>query len=98
MRREFLDFLKEYKIVGLAIGFIMGAASTSLVNSLVNDVLMPILAPLFSAESWKTAVLHLGPITIAYGSFLAQLLNFIILALIVFLVTKKILKMGAQKP
>ena len=97
MMQEFVDFLKEYKVVGLAIGFVMGAASTSLVNSLVNDVLMPIISPLLSSESWKTAVLHLGPVSIAYGSFISQLLNFIILALIVFFVAKKILKMEVKK-
>ena len=97
MLHEFVEFLKEYKIVGLAVGFIMATAATTLVNSLVNDVLMPIAAPFLSAESWKTAVLHIGPVSIAYGSFIAELLNFIILALIVFLVAKKILKMQAQK-
>ena len=97
MKREFLDFLKEYRVVGLAIGFIMGAASTSLINSLVKDVLMPIIQPFLFSESWKTAMLHLGPVTIAYGSFISEFLNFLILALIVFFVVKKILKIEARK-
>jgi large conductance mechanosensitive channel len=97
MLKEFAAFLKEYKVVGLAIGFIMGAASTSLIKSLVNDVLMPIAAPLLSSESWGEAILQIGPVKIAYGSFIAELLNFLILALIVFIVTKKILKMEARK-
>ena len=97
MMQEFIAFLKEYKVVGLAIGFIMGAASTSLINSLVRDVLMPIMAPLLSSESWKTAVVHVGPVTIAAGSFMAELLNFLILALIVFLVAKKIFKVEMHK-
>lgn len=92
MIKDFLAFLKEYKVVSLAIAFIMGTASTSLVQSLVRDVLMPMAQPLLSDESWKTAILHLGPINIAYGSFLAELINFLILSLIVFVVAKKILK------
>lgn len=97
MLKEFLAFLKEYKIVGLAIGFIMGAASTSLINSFVKDVLMPIVEPLLSAESWKEATLTMGPVHITYGSFIAELLNFLILAVIIFFVTKKILKMQSQQ-
>lgn len=79
--------------MSLAIAFIMAAASTSLVNSLVKDVLMPIVAPLMASDSWKEAILHLGPISIAYGSFLAELMNFVILAFIIFVLAKKILKM-----
>lgn len=93
MIKEFVQFLKEYKVVSLAVGFVMGAASTNLVNSLVKDILMPVAAPFLAAESWQTATLHIGPVKIVYGSFLAELLNFAILALIVFLIAKKILKM-----
>ena len=67
----------------------MGSASTSLVNSLVKDVLMPIIAPLLSSKSWETAMLNIGPVSIAYGSFLAALLNFVILAFLVFILAKK---------
>ncbi len=97
MFREFVQFLKEFNVIALAVGFVMGTASTSLVNSLVKDVLMPIAEPLMSAESWKEATLNLGPISIAYGSFVAELVNFLVLALIIFFVAKKILKMEAEK-
>ena len=90
--REFLLFLKEYKVVSLAIAFVIGEASTSLVTSLVKDILLPIAAPLMSAETWKEAVFSIGPVTISYGSFLADLINFIILALIIFIVAKKVIK------
>lgn len=95
MLREFAKFLREFNVIALAVGFVMGTASTALVNSLVKDVLMPIASPLMSAESWREATLHIGPISIAYGSFMAELINFIILALIIFFVAKKILKMEA---
>ena len=95
--KEFLQFLKEYKVVSLAIAFIMGEASTSLVSSLVKDVLLPIAAPLMSAETWKEAVFHVGPVTISYGSFLADIINFLILVVIVFIVAKKIIRMEEEK-
>ncbi len=94
---EFLQFLKEYRVVSLTVAFIMGEASTSLVSSLVKDVLLPIAAPLMSAETWKEAVFHIGPITISYGSFLADIINFLILAIIIFVVAKKIIKLGGKK-
>ena len=94
---EFLQFLKEYKVVSLAVAFIMGEASTSLVSSLVKDILLPIAAPLMSAETWKEAVFHIGPVTISYGSFLADIINFIILAVIIFVVAKKVIKLEDKK-
>ncbi len=80
----------------MAVGFIMGTAATALVNSLVKDILMPAAAALMSIESWREATLHIGSATIAYGSFIAELFNFIILAIIIFIVAKKLLKMEAE--
>jgi len=96
MLAEFAKFLREFNVISLAVGFIMGTASTSLVNSLVKDILMPIAASLMSVESWREAALHIGPVTIAYGSFIAELLNFVILALIIFIVAKKLLRIEAE--
>ncbi|MFZ3054531.1 MAG: MscL family protein [Minisyncoccales bacterium] len=92
MIKDFLAFLKEYNIVSVAMAFIMGAASTSLVNSLVKDIIMPIFSPLTASGNWTEAVLSIGPIAIRYGSFLGELLNFIILGFVVFVIAKKILK------
>ncbi|HNY35950.1 MAG TPA: MscL family protein [Candidatus Pacearchaeota archaeon] len=97
MLKDFIAFLKEYNIVSLTMAFIMGAASTSLVNSLVKDIIMPIFSPLTSSGDWQNAVLNLGPISIKYGSFLGELLNFIVLGLVIFIIAKKILKMDAPK-
>ena len=96
MLKEFIKFLKEFNIVSLAVGFVMGTASTALVGSLVKDVLMPIAAPLLGAESWREAVWRIGPATIAIGSFAAELFNFLILALIIFIIAKKLLKLEAE--
>ena len=95
---EFTDFLKEYSIVALAVAFVMGAASTDLVKSLVTDVVMPILTPVLSVGggSWQAAVWALGPVQLAVGPFLAALINFIVIALVVFLVVRKLFKMEAK--
>lgn len=91
---DFRAFLEEYKVVGLAVAFIMGAAVTALVTSLVSDIIMPLVNPALSAtgSDWKNASLNVGSqIAIKYGSFLANLINFIILAFVVFVIAKVVL-------
>ncbi len=92
IKNEFLEFLKEYKILGLAIAFIMGAAATALVKSLVDNIIMPVIAPIIPGGNWKTATLVLGPVTLGWGAFVAEIINFLIIALVVFFVAKKVLK------
>lgn len=89
---EFKEFLKEYKVVGLAIAFVMGIAATTLVKSIVDDIVMPILTPFIPGGEWQTATLSIGPIVIKWGSFLGNLINFIIIAWVVFIVAKIILR------
>ena len=99
MIEEFTSFLREYKIISLAVAFVMGEASSSLMNSVVNDFFMPLIAPLLSVESWREASFHLGPVTIAYGNLLSDVINFIIVAFVIFIVAKRFLKLeaGAKK-
>lgn len=85
---EFKEFLNEYKVIGLAVAFIMGVAATALVQSLVNDVIMPIITPFVPGGEWQTATLAIGPIVIKWGSFLGQCINFIILAFVIFMIAK----------
>ncbi|MEM2918554.1 MAG: MscL family protein [Candidatus Altiarchaeota archaeon] len=92
MIKEFMDFLREYKVVGLAVAFIMGAASTSLVKSLVDNVIMPIITPFIPGGAWKTATFTIGPIVIGWGAFLGELTNFVIIAFVVFMIAKKVMK------
>ena len=93
MIQEFKEFLQEYKVMPLAIAFIIGGAVTVLVQSLVNDIIMPVVTPLMPGGDWQTATLRLTEdIVIGWGPFLAALINFVIIALVVFLIAKNILK------
>ncbi len=92
MFKEFASFIKEYNIVGLAMAFIMGAASNSLVKSLVDNMIMPLVNPLISGGNWKEGLLSIGPFQFGVGAFFSELLHFFILALVVFIIAKKILK------
>ncbi|MCX6776126.1 MAG: MscL family protein [Candidatus Micrarchaeota archaeon] len=90
--QEFDEFLREYKVMPLAIAIIMGVAITAMVQSLVNDIIMPVITPFIPGGQWKDATLALGPIVIRWGSFVSALINFIIIALVVFILAKIMLK------
>ena len=90
--QEFKDFLKEYKILALAIAFIIGTAATALITALVNDIIMPIITAFIPGGAWKTSTFKMGQIVISWGDFLGVLINFVIIAFVVFLMAKMILK------
>ncbi len=91
---EFKTFILRGNVVDLAVGIIIGSAFTSIVNSLVNDVIMPLISVLtggISFEAWNI-VIGTGedaPV-VALGTFVAAILNFVIVALVIFLIVKAI--------
>jgi len=90
--KEFAEFLREYKIIALAIAFIIGVALTNLVQSLVDNIIMPIVGAFIPGGGWQTATASIGPVIIKWGAFLSAVINFVIIALAVFLIAKKMLK------
>lgn len=91
--QEFREFLDKYGVIGLAIAFVIGTAAASLVKAVVNDLLMPVVTPLIPGGDWKSAEWSIGPIQhIAWGDFLSNLINFIVVAAFVFLVAKFLLR------
>ena len=89
---EFADFLNKHKVIGLAVAFIMGAAATDLVKSIVSDLVMPVVGVLVPSGDWQAAVLQLGPAKFMAGHFVGALINFVIIALVVFLLVKVAVK------
>lgn len=90
--KEFKDFLKEYKVIALAVAFIMGGAITGLTKSLVDDIVMPVVTFFIPGGAWQTATLTLGSVVIKWGSFLSAMINFVIIAFVVFMLAKIVLK------
>ena len=86
--KEFKEFLDEYKVIGLAVAFIMALAANNLVKSLVDNIVMPLVTPFIPGGGWQTATLKLGPIVLGWGAFLAALINFVIMALVMFFLVK----------
>jgi len=89
---EFMDFLNKYGVIGLAIAFIIGGAAGRLVSALVSDLLMPIIAVVVPGGEWRTTVFTVGPVKFLLGDFTGALIDFIIIALVVFLLSKQLAK------
>jgi large conductance mechanosensitive channel len=89
---DFKEFLYEYKVIPLAIALVMGIAATAFVKSFVDNIVMPIITPFIPGGAWATATLAIGPIVLKWGAFLGDLINFIVIAFVVFIVAKMVLK------
>jgi large conductance mechanosensitive channel len=108
MLREFKEFLTKTNALALAIGVIIGAASGKVVSALVADILMPIIALVLPKGDWREAQYVLSTSVdathkttvnaIKYGDMLGNAVDFIAIALVVFLVTKALLKPGPEPP
>jgi large conductance mechanosensitive channel len=89
---EFLTFIEEYKVMGLAVAFIIGVALTALIQSFVNDIVMPVITPFIPGGGWQQATFAAGPIVLRWGSFLGAVINFLVIAIVVFLIAKTMFK------
>ena len=85
--QDFIRFIREQGVVGLAIGFILGGAVSGVVSSLVDDVINPIIGAIFGSTEGLSALM-IGPV--ALGSFISVLIDFIIVAAVVFFVFKQL--------
>lgn len=92
MHKEFIDFIKEYGIIGLAIAVIIGGKLNSLVGSIVDGILMPLVLFFIPNGNWRTTTLDIGPFHFLLGPVLGSLVDFLIVALVVFLIAKHILR------
>lgn len=96
-RNEFLDFLKNYNVLELAIGVVIGSAVKDLTSSIADDMIMPIIGMMSPTGSWREIVFTVAGSDFKIGNLIGSLLNFLIIALLVFIVIKKILKIE-KKP
>ena len=91
--KEFREFLLKQNAVALAIGVIIGAAVGKVVSGIVDDIVMPIVGLALPGGDWRNAQLQLsGQNAIKYGDLLGRLVDFTLVALVVFLLTKLLLK------
>lgn len=91
MVSEFVKFLKQYGVVGLAIAVIIGGKAGELVKAVVDHLMMPIVAIALPGGDWRTMGFTVGNATFGVGAVAGALLDFLIVALLVFLFAKKVL-------
>ena len=89
---EFMAFLQKYQVIGLAVAVVIGTAATKLVNSTVTDMIMPLIAVVTPSGSWQTAVFELGPLKFLVGDYLSAIIDFVIIALVIFLAVKYVMR------
>ena len=91
--KEFKEFISKGNVLDLAIGVVIGGAFTSIVNSLVNDVIMPIVGAIIGGLDFTSIAIPLGgDAAIMIGNFLQAVVNFLIVAFVLFSVIKTINK------
>ncbi len=93
---EFMAFLNKHKVIGLAVAFIMGAAAAKLVSAMVNDIIMPVIAALIPGGDWRMATLDIGPVKFLIGDFAGALIDFVIIAVVIFVIVKFAIKDEAK--
>lgn len=86
--KEFKDFIMRGNVMDMAIGVIIATAFGAITNSLVNDVFMPLISIIFSGGDFDSLNITIGESTIGIGTFIGTIVNFIIVALIVFCIVK----------
>ena len=86
-----MEFVREQGVVGLAVGFILGGAISKVVSALVKDLINPLLGLLLGAiGNWKEAYFTIGTANILWGDMLATLVDFLVIALVVYFGVKKL--------
>jgi len=89
---EFVDFISKYKVMGLAVAFILGLYLGELVKALVDDLIMPIMQLAMPGVQWES--IAAGPFRV--GHFVGALITFVIVAFVIFLIVKVTKRMGVE--
>ncbi len=88
MLKEFKDFAMRGSVLDLAIGVIIGGAFGKIVGSLVNDLLMPFIGLLMGGVNLSEKAWQIGEASVRWGAFLQSVIDFIIIAFVIFLIIK----------
>ncbi len=93
MIKEFKEFISKGNVLDLAIGVVMGTAFSGIVTSLVNDIIMPVVGLIIGGIDFTGMKATVGDASIAYGNFVQNIVNFLIISLSIFLFVKLINKL-----
>lgn len=97
MIKEFREFMLRGNVMDLAVAVIIGGAFTAIVTSLVNDIIMPIVGVILGGVDFTALAITVGDANITYGNFIQAIINFLIIALVLFLLIRSINSMSRKK-
>ena len=89
---EFMDFISKYKVMGMAVAFILGLYLGALVKALVDDLIMPIVQLAMPGIQWE--LIELGPFRV--GHFIGSVVTFLIVAFVIFIIVKMSKRWGIE--
>ena len=96
MWKEFKEFALKGNIMDLAVGVIIGGAFQSIVKSLVDDIIMPTIAIFTGKVDYSELTITIGQSSIRYGAFITAVINFLIIAISIFLLVRYINKLNKK--
>lgn len=95
--QEFKAFAMRGNVMDLAVGVIVGGAFSAITTSLINDIIMPIIGIFVSEASFADLYLYINGAEIAYGNFIQAIINFIVMAFVVFCMVKAVNKLSKKE-
>ena len=98
MLKEFREFAIRGNVVDLAVAVIIGGAFGKIITSLVNDIIMPIIGIFMGGVDFTSLAITVGGAQINYGLFIQNVVDFIIIAFVIFLMISAINRMRAKEP
>lgn len=93
MLKEFRAFIKKGNVLDLAVAVIIGGAFSTIVGSLVNDIIMPVIGMIIGGVDFTSLSLGMGEANLTYGNFIQAIINFFIIAFVIFLIIRQVKKM-----
>lgn len=96
MLKEFKEFAMKGNVIDLAVGVVIGAAFQKIIDSLVNDIIMPLIAALLGKVDFSDLAFIINGTPIKYGSFITEVINFLIIAFSIFLAVKYVNKLNEK--
>jgi large conductance mechanosensitive channel len=97
MWNEFRQFINRGNVIDLAVAVIIGAAFNSIVASLVDDLIMPLIGILLGGVDFTTLVIQVGDAALAYGNLIQAIINFLVIAFVMFLIVRSYSRFQKQE-
>jgi large conductance mechanosensitive channel len=97
MLQDFREFIARGNVLDLAVAVILGLAFGAIITSLVDDIIMPVVGVLLGGVDFSSLAIQVGEASINYGNFIQAIVNFLIIAFVIFLIVRAAERIQKQK-